>query len=97
MNLPVQHTGGPLEQRRRPGGGLWDWNPFTEFENLWRDMGQARGVTPAVWGTGSWVPGRGPCRVASAGGRRRRPEGVGAMPTRPMDRRLPSGWTRAGL
>jgi HSP20 family protein len=55
MNLPVQHTGGPLEQRRRPEW-LWDWNPFTEFEHLWHDMSQAleRGV-PLAWG-GSWVP-----------------------------------------
>ena len=56
MNLPVYPGGGPLEQRRRPARGLWEWNPFTEFENLWREMGQAfeRGAGPA-WGSG-WVP-----------------------------------------
>ncbi|MFI2432608.1 Hsp20/alpha crystallin family protein [Streptomyces sp. NPDC018693] len=55
MNLPA-HRGGRPEPWRRSGLVPWDWNPFTELESLWRDMGQAfeRGAGPA-WG-GSWVP-----------------------------------------
>ncbi|GAB2886899.1 Hsp20/alpha crystallin family protein [Streptomyces deserti] len=57
MNLPAQHTGGPLEERRRPGWGLWDWNPFTEVDNPRRDTGRTPGHgATAVWGSGSWVP-----------------------------------------
>ena len=57
MNLPVHRSGGPLQQRRRPGWGLGEWDPFTEFENLWRDMGRVfEQRTAPVWGGGAWVP-----------------------------------------
>ncbi|WP_328875541.1 Hsp20/alpha crystallin family protein [Streptomyces sp. NBC_00287] len=56
MNQPMRRGGGPPEQRRRPPWGLGEWNPFTEFENLWRDMTHAfEGGAAPVWGSG-WVP-----------------------------------------
>nr|WP_260859677.1 Hsp20/alpha crystallin family protein [Streptomyces cupreus] len=54
--MPVHRGGGTPEQGRRPFWEPWEWNPFTEFENLWRDMSRTfeRGAGP-VWGSG-WVP-----------------------------------------
>ncbi|MFD9909956.1 Hsp20/alpha crystallin family protein [Streptomyces sp. NPDC059063] len=57
MNLPKHRTGGPLEPHLGPGRGLGDWNPFTELETMWRDMGRAfeHHLSP-VWAGAGWVP-----------------------------------------
>lgn len=58
MNLPARRTSG-LEPRHRPAG-LWDWDPFREFEHLWNQMGQLFGQPAAPSGTpagqDAWMP-----------------------------------------
>ncbi|WP_240797254.1 Hsp20/alpha crystallin family protein [Streptomyces sp. F001] len=55
MDFPVHRTGGSPEAWRRRG--LLDWDPLSEFENLWRDMGRLfEQRTAPAWGGGLWVP-----------------------------------------
>lgn len=59
MDLPIRRGGGSLERRRRPGWGLAGWDPFSEFEHLWNEMGRVfdRGAAPiGQEGSGAWMP-----------------------------------------
>lgn len=57
MSVPARRTNGGLEPRRT-GRGLWDWDPLSEFENLWQQMGRVfdRQPSPASWPQGGWMP-----------------------------------------
>ncbi|MGW7411770.1 Hsp20/alpha crystallin family protein [Streptomyces sp. NPDC054863] len=57
MSLPERHSGGGLEPRRT-GRGLWDWDPMSEFESLWQQMGRVfdRPPSTASWPQGGWMP-----------------------------------------
>ena len=52
--LPMRRGGTVLEPRMAPFG---TWDPFSDFENLWNEMGRLLGSTaPSVRATGAWMP-----------------------------------------